>query len=83
MVDGQEVNNYLASNFTVKAGKKISLNFNTNDYALDELKVNGKKIVDITVTVIIILLDLSELYVIKFSRISLANSRFASIISVC
>ncbi|MBF1643385.1 MAG: hypothetical protein HXO52_05000 [Prevotella sp.] len=44
MVDGQEVNNYLASNFTVKAGKKISLNFNTNDYALDELKVNGKKI---------------------------------------
>ena len=44
MVDGQEVNNYLASNFTVKAGKKISLNFNTNDYALDELKINGKKI---------------------------------------
>jgi len=44
---------------------------------------NGKKIVEITVSVIMILLDLSELYVIKFSRISLANSRFASIISVC
>lgn len=44
MVDGQAVSNFLAGNFTVKAGKKISLNFNTKDFALDELKINGKKI---------------------------------------
>ena len=67
--------------------KKLSVEGNELNAEIDistqTMKVNGKKIVEITVSVIMILLDLSELYVIKFSRISLANSRFASIISVC
>ncbi|MGN0213365.1 MAG: hypothetical protein ACI4AH_00975 [Muribaculaceae bacterium] len=40
-VDGTEVTNFNEEYFTVKCGQQISIYFNTTDYKLDELKVNG------------------------------------------
>lgn len=41
-VDNVEQPNFADDNFTVKAGKQINISFNTNNFALDEFKVNGK-----------------------------------------
>lgn len=40
-VDGTEVTNYNEDGFTVKCGQQIGIYFNTTDYKLDELKLNG------------------------------------------
>ena len=41
MVDGMEVKNYNDADFKLKAGTKLSLTFDQNNYALDAFKVNG------------------------------------------
>lgn len=41
MADGMEVKNYNDADFKLKAGTKLSLTFDQNNYALDAFKVNG------------------------------------------
>ena len=41
MADGKEVKNYNDADFKLKAGTKLSLTFDQNNYALDAFKVNG------------------------------------------
>lgn len=41
MADGEEVKNYNDADFKLKAGTKLSLTFDQNNYALDAFKVNG------------------------------------------
>ena len=41
MADGVEVKNYNDADFKLKAGTKLSLTFDQNNYALDAFKVNG------------------------------------------
>ena len=41
MVGGEEVKNYNDADFKLKAGTKLSLTFDQNNYALDAFKVNG------------------------------------------
>lgn len=41
MADGVEVKNYKDADFKLKAGTKLSLTFDQNNYALDAFKVNG------------------------------------------
>ena len=41
MADGVEVKNYNDADFKMKAGTKLSLTFDQNNYALDAFKVNG------------------------------------------
>ena len=41
MADGVEVKNYNGADFKLKAGTKLSLTFDQNNYALDAFKVNG------------------------------------------
>lgn len=41
MADGMEVKNYNDTDFKLKAGTKLSLTFDQNNYSLDAFKVNG------------------------------------------
>ena len=41
MADGMEVKNYNDADFKLKAGTKLSLTFDQNNYSLDAFKVNG------------------------------------------
>lgn len=43
-VDGTGADNYLSSDFTVKAGTKVAVNFDRSNYSVDSVKVNGKAI---------------------------------------
>lgn len=44
LVNNVAVTNYLDDNFTVKAGSKVTIKGNTNDYKLESFKVNGSDI---------------------------------------
>lgn len=44
LVNNVPVTNYLDDNFTVKAGSKVTIKGNTNDYKLESFKVNGSDI---------------------------------------
>lgn len=44
LVNNVPVTNYLDDNFTVKAGSKVTIKGNTNDYKLESFKVNGRDI---------------------------------------
>lgn len=44
LVNNVAVTNYLDDNFTVKAGSKVTIMGNTNDYKLESFKVNGSDI---------------------------------------
>lgn len=44
LVNNVAVTNYLDDNFTVKAGSKVTIKGNTNDYKLENFKVNGSDI---------------------------------------
>ena len=44
LVNNVPVTNYLDENFTVKAGSKVTIKGNTNDYKLESFKVNGSDI---------------------------------------
>ena len=44
LVNNVPVTNYLDDNFTVKAGSKVTIKGNTNDYKLENFKVNGSDI---------------------------------------
>ena len=44
LVNNVPVTNYLDDNFTVKAGSKVAIKGNTNDYKLESFKVNGSDI---------------------------------------
>lgn len=44
LVNNVAVTNYLDDNFTVKAGSKVTIKGNTNDYKLESFKVNGRDI---------------------------------------
>lgn len=44
LVNNVAVTNYLDDNFSVKAGSKVTIKGNTNDYKLESFKVNGSDI---------------------------------------
>lgn len=44
LVNNVPVTNYLDDNFSVKAGSKVTIKGNTNDYKLESFKVNGSDI---------------------------------------
>ena len=41
-VDGTPTTNYLDSNFTVKAGAKVSVSLDRSNYSIDNILLNGK-----------------------------------------